>query len=216
MCFFKKPFAKFSIMAQVPPVYPNKPYSLALTLLIAVAAGCQSQPQPTNRTAAPATVLVNTHPDISVRNNALALLQNLLGEEQDVAKVLYLKSASDATKRLLKDISATAKQYHTEIEDIAKQLPDFDVKNQDLPSGEVAARKAETKTTEHAILHSHGADFEFEILLSQAQALDYGSHLAGLIASNETNSTRAGQFSALAQELNALYERTALLMKNKN
>ena len=196
-------------------MYP-KIYNLITLALLVGTAGCLSQPQPADRNSAPAAIQANAHPDISVRNNALALLQNLLGDEQDVAKVLILKSASDPTRRLLKDISATAKQYHTEIEAIARQLPDYDVKNLDLPSGEVAARKAESKTTEHAILHSHGADFEFEILLSQAQALDYGSHLAGLIAINETNSTRAGQFSALAQELNALYERTALLMKTKN
>ncbi|HTB83726.1 MAG TPA: hypothetical protein VK742_08735 [Candidatus Sulfotelmatobacter sp.] len=196
-------------------MYPKFCNSITLALL-AGTAGCLSQPQPADRNAAPAAIEANAHPDISVRNNALALLQNLLGDEQDVAKVLYLKSASDTTRRLLKDISATAKQYHSEIEAIAKQLPEYDVKNLALPPGEVAARKAESKTTEHAILHSHGADFEFEILLSQAQALDYGSHLAGLIAINETNSTRAGQFSALAQELNALYERTALLMKTKN
>jgi hypothetical protein len=215
MCSSKKPLAKCSIVTQVPPVYPIKFHSLALALLVG-AAGCQSQPASLGHTAAEATIPVNAHPDISLRNNALALLQDLLGDEQDVAKVLYLKSASDATGRLLKDISATSKEFHSNIEVIAKQLPDYNIKNLDLPPGEVAARKAESKTTEHAILHSSGADFEFEILLSQAQALDYGTHLARVIAANETDSAAVGEFSALAAKLNALYERTALLMRTKN
>jgi hypothetical protein len=195
-------------------VKPNLFQPLALALMVGTI-GCQSPSRPDGGSAAPAIVPVNPHPDIAVRNNALALLQDLLGDEQDVGKVLYLKSASDGTSRLLKDISATAKEYHTKIEASTRQLPGYDIKNLDLPPGEVAARKTESKTTEHAILGSRGADFDFEILLSQAQALDYGTHLARLVAANETDSARNGEFSALAEKLNALYERTELLLKNK-
>jgi hypothetical protein len=200
------------MMAQVSLVNTKFLSFLALVVVMS-ATGCQSPSQPGSRTAVPATITVNSKADIAVRNNALALLQDLLNDEQDVSKVLYLKSASDETSRLLKDISAAAKEYHTKIQAFAEQLPDYDFKKLDLPPGEVAARKAESKTQEHAILHSHGADFEFNILLSQAQALDYGTHLARVIATNETDSTQAGQFSAFAEELNALFERTTLALK---
>lgn len=184
-------------------------------LLIGSAAGCQSPRRPGEYNAVPPKTVSAAKADFGVRDNAFALLYDLLEQEKDVRKVLFIKFESDELNHLVKDISAVAKKYLADFEPLTKALPGYDPKNLGLPPGEVAARNAVSKTKTKAILLSHGPDFEFEMLLSQAQALDYGAHLAQVAAQNETNPNRAGEFSALAGQLNALYERTIFLMRHQ-
>ncbi|MGB6544317.1 MAG: hypothetical protein WBE97_01725 [Candidatus Acidiferrales bacterium] len=76
-----------------------------------------------------------------------------------------------------------------------------------LPPGEVATRAAIQKTKEHEILFSSGQKFEINLLLSQTDALDYGSHLAKIAAENSTSPEQEKKFHSLDVALNALFVR---------
>lgn len=59
------------------------------------------------------------------------------------------------------------------------------------------------------------APFEFQLLLTQAEALSYGLHLAQVAAENEPQTERAREFSSLSAELEQLYEQVLALLRKK-
>ena len=66
--------------------------------------------------------------------------------------------------------------------------PGLNLHAMNLPPGEQAARYAEAKSKEHELLLSSGPHFEFNLLLTQAEALNYGWHLAKVAAENAPES----------------------------
>jgi hypothetical protein len=51
------------------------------------------------------------------------------------------------------------------------------------------------------LLHSKGAEFELQLLLSQNEALVYGANLAQVLAASETDSERAQSLRETADRL---------------
>jgi hypothetical protein len=74
----------------------------------------------------------------------------------------------------------------------------------DLPPGEVAARDATAKTEEHELLLSTGVNFEFNLLYSQAEAENYGQHLAGVAAKNSENPDEEHLFENISKTMEQL------------
>ena len=144
--------------------------------------------------------------DLATRNNALALLDDLLGDEKNVSKVLIIKHNSDALGKLIDNISKTSGESAKMIEAWAKNEPSLNLKGTDLPVGEMAARKAISKTKEHILLHTKDQEFEFQLLLTQSEALNYGSHLAMVVAENEPNADRVREFLRLSSQFRQLNE----------
>lgn len=182
-------------------------------LLVLLVCGCQSVrttavPSQTTPPSADAT----KSSDPAIRNNSLALLSDLMSDEKHLSKILIIKRESRELKELVKDISKTADNAAERLEDLAKQegLP---LENIALPPGEQATRKAIAKTKKDLLLHSKNADFELQLLLTQAQALNYGMHLASVISENEPQPRRAREFSDLSARLKQLYERTVTLLR---
>jgi hypothetical protein len=175
-------------------------------------AACQSPPDHTSpsQNATPATPRNNV--DLAVRNNAFALLADLLNDEKNVSKILLIKFESPEVDRLITEISKTADEGATLLETFSKSDPSLAKTNLDLPPGEKATRDAIAQTKKEQLLHTKGKEFEFELLLTQVQALSYGAHLASVIAANEPLPDRARQFTNLSAQLKRLYgEVTALL-----
>lgn len=152
--------------------------------------------------------------DLQTRNNALALLDDLLGDEKNLSKILIIKHNSDELGKLVGDISKTAGDGAKMLESIAKTEPGLNLKATSLPSGEAAARKAISKTKEHELLHSKDAEFQFQLLLTQTEALNYGSHLAMVVAENESQPERTREFLRLSAELRNLQERVLAMLRN--
>jgi hypothetical protein len=150
---------------------------------------------------------------LEIRNNALSLLCDLLEDEKNLSKLLLIKRETDELDRLVKNISSFAGAGVKELKQVAKADPSLNLKALALPSGETAAREAIAKTKASALLHSSGTDFEFNLLLTQIQALSYGTHLARIAAENEPDANRARQFSDLAAEMQRLYEETVRLLR---
>jgi len=140
----------------------------------------------------------------STFNNSLDLLHDLLGDEKNLSKVLIIKHASPEVKELVKRISKTSKGGLESLDQFAKSgdAPAWD--HLGLPPGERAARDSISKAKEHELLHSSGTEFDFQLLLSQAEALNYGAHLASVAAANDPDAAHASKLSALSRELSEL------------
>lgn len=144
---------------------------------------------------------------IELRNNAASLLDDLLGSEKDVSKILIIKHRPPRVSRVIKAISKTAGDGQDQLEAMAKDDKTLNLHALQLPPGEVATRDAIRKTKEHELLFSWGAKFDMSLLLSQTDALDYGSHLAKIAAENSTSPEQERKFHALGVSLSALYQR---------
>jgi hypothetical protein len=153
--------------------------------------------------------------DLAARNNAMALLNDLLGDEKNVSKILIIKFESREVNQLIKDISAASADGAKLLEATAKSDPGIVLTNLALPPGERAVRKAIAKHKQSLLLRAGTAEFEFEILIAQVEALGYGAPLALVVAENEPRAAQAREFSDLSVRLNQLYERVLGLLRAK-
>jgi hypothetical protein len=144
---------------------------------------------------------------VEVRNNAASLLDDLLGDEKHVSLILIIKHHPAELGHLIKAISKTSGDGGKELEAMAADDKSLNLHALQLPPGEIATRAAISKTQEHELLFSSGEKFEVRLLLTQANALDYGSHLAQIAADNSTSPEQARRFHGLQVRLNALYQR---------
>ncbi len=151
---------------------------------------------------------------MEVRNNASSLLAQLLDEEKNVSKVLIIKHGSRELSGLIKAISTAAAEGAKRLKALAQDDPTLDLKRPELPAGEKASRDAEGKAEEHELLLSRGADFEFALLLTQAQALNYGAHLAKVAADNSENHEEADALLTISRTLNQLLNQVKAMMRS--
>jgi hypothetical protein len=187
----------------------------ALLLLCSLCA-CQSTRQPAAASPSPAVAGPGKNGfDIQTRDNALALLDDLLGDEKNLSKILIIKHNSDELGKLVEDISKTAGNGAKMLEALAKTQPGLNLKATSLPRGEVATRKAISKTKEQLLLHSKEAEFEFQLLLTQVEALNYGAHLAMVVADSETDANGTREFLRLSAQLRDLRERVEAMLRTK-
>jgi hypothetical protein len=70
-----------------------------------------------------------------------------------------------------------------------------------LPPGETAARDATAKSKEHELLFSKGVNFEFNLLYSQAEAENYGQHLAAVAAKNSVRPDEQHLFETISKTM---------------
>ena len=164
-------------------------------------------------TASPAAASVDSS-TLAVRNNAASLLSQLLGQEKNVSKVLIIKHASRELSGLIKAISTAAADGGKRLKGLAQDDPTLDLRRQELPAGEKASRDALGKTEEHELLMSSGVDFEFTLLLTQAQALNYGSHLAKVAAENSEDPEEADAFLTMSRTLDQLLTQVKAMMRS--
>lgn len=158
-------------------------------------------------------VATNQTVDLPTRNNALALLYDLMGDEKNLSKVLLIKHPSEQLRKLVKDISSAAGEGVKMLDSMAKKEPGLNLKQTDLPRGETATREAISKTKEHALLHSADAEFELQLLLTQTDALNYGAHLAQVAAANESEAESRQKLSSLSAQLTALQEQVVAMLR---
>jgi hypothetical protein len=178
-----------------------------LLLFLGGLCGCQSLKHPN---AKPATEPANSETrghDLRTRDNALALLDDLLNDEKNLSKILIIKRNSEELGRLIENISKTAGEGADLLESLAKKDAHLNLKQTDLPPGEITTRKAISKTKEQVLLHSKDDEFEFQLLLTQVEALNYGAHLAQVAAENEPQAERTRDFLRLSSQLSDLREK---------
>lgn len=154
--------------------------------------------------------------DATTRNNACALLDDLLGDEKNLGKILIVKRESPELKRLVKDISETASRGAKLLQSLAKNDPSLRLEDLGLPPGEQAARKAIARRTRYELLHASGVEFERRLLLTQVQALNYARHLAAVVAENEPQPAHAREFADLSAQFQHLHEQATTMLATKH
>jgi hypothetical protein len=151
---------------------------------------------------------------IALRNNSASLLYDLLGDEKNVSKILLIKFDRKELNSLIKAVSATAGDGAKQLDKLAKADPTLNLHAIQLPEGETATRTAIGKTKEHELLLLSGEDFEFSLLLTQAEAMSYGWHLAEIAAENSSQPEQVREFKSLGIVMKDLYKQVVVLMRS--
>jgi len=159
---------------------------LLMMLLLAPGGGAAAD----SKTAPPARIL----------SHGYALLFDLLGDEQNVSKLLIVKRDRPELKKLVKQISDTAGKAHKDLEKLAKHA-NIDIKDLGLPDAETQARKSISQEKAKTLLAEKGNDFEIALLLTQNEALTYGLHLAKVLAASETHADRLRLLQGISSNL---------------
>jgi hypothetical protein len=149
---------------------------------------------------------------LEIQNNATSLLYDLMADEKNVGKILTLKRTSEEFGAFIKTIAATAAKNEKQLEHLAANDPDLNLRAMDLPPGEKAVRDATSKTKEHELLFSSGKEFEFNLLFSQAEALNYGWHLAKVAAENSSSAQEIKTFGAMGDGMEKFYKQVITRM----
>lgn len=182
-------------------------FHVAIACLVLSAAGCVHSPQPSAPRTAPATE------KLGLRNNAASLLADLLGDEKNVSKVLIIKQNSAELGMLIKSISTMTGSAADRLAQLAKADPTLNLHDLGLPAGEKATRDAIAKTKTHDLLLTSDKEFEFNLLLTQAQALSYGSHLAKVAADNSSQPDQIKAFQSFEVAMNNMYGQVVAMMR---
>src|SRR3954470_2274348 len=140
-----------------------------------------------------------------------ALLFDLLGDEQNVSKLLIVKRDRPELKKLVKEISTASGKAHKELEKLDKH--GINLKDQGLPTAETQARKSISHEKGKTLLAEKGSDFEIALLLTQNEALTYGSHLAQVVAKGETDADRVRFLQQVSADFNRLRDEVMQMLR---
>lgn len=160
----------------------------------------------------PIREVVTETPGASTRNNCYSLLFQLLNEEKDISLLRFIKHEQDDVKRLINRIARTSKAGAEMVERFAKQDRSLNLTDIRLPSGETDTRDAIAETKKHELLHEKGQGFELSLILSQAEAVRYASHLAKVAAKNDSQPERSQALARLSGEMESLYQELSAML----
>ena len=183
-------------------------HGIILLFLMALFCGCTQ-----TKHLEPGKAKLPVDKKLETRNNAASLLYELLGSEKNVSKILIIKSNSESLGRLIKAISEQSADYQKRLDSLASNDVNLNLQTMELPPGEKATRAAVAKTEEHELLFSSGKEFEFKLLLTQAEALSYGGHLAFIAAENSSRPEEVHIFSLMSQNMNSLHDQVIVQLR---
>jgi hypothetical protein len=172
-----------------------------LLILLALAVGCAAtvQPGPTAPSASP----------------GYALLDQLMGQEKDVSKILIIKDADAPISTLIKEIAAASDIAADKLQDFARQDAALNLKDTGLPDIEIRTRDAIASTQTHELLFNSGRNFEARLLFTQADAMNYAAHLAKVLNETEKDPARKQFLADLEKQSTDFYARILALLANK-
>ena len=179
---------------------------MVMSLAACVLTGCQSPKinSPSGNSA-------------STRNNGYSLLHQLLDEQKDVSLLRFIKPEQTDVKKLVKRIATTCGTGAKLLEKFARDDPSIRLDDLRLPPVEVGTRDAIASTKQKELLSQTGDTFELTLLLTQAEALSYGWHLAKVTSENEPQPYRARALAGLSKDMQNLYQEVfGLLLAKTN
>ena len=135
-----------------------------------------------------------------VRDEGYSLLYTLADKQSNVGKILIIKSANAKVSTEIKQIAQIFSEAKERLDGFAKEDSGLSFKLSHLPSMEEKTRAAIQSTTTKDLLFSSGKTFELRLLLTQVQALDYASHLAGQLADVDGNVKRKEFLTQFAKQ----------------
>lgn len=140
-------------------------------------------------------------------DHGYALLLDLLADESKVADILAIKSPSEPTAVLLRDISAAAKAGEAGLRPLLSGPPAISTETTGLPIIETDARNRIANRETVALLLAGGDSFERRILLTQDKACGYLAALAASLATADPESDRRERLEALSSTFDRLAAR---------
>jgi hypothetical protein len=143
----------------------------------------------------------------AVRNQGYSLLYQLVSDEQNVSKLLIVKKENADLGALIKDIARVSGEATKELERFSKADSHLHLKMPGLPVVEQQTRDLIAKTKAKELVSKTGEKFEVRLVLTQAEALTYGAHLAVAIIGNETDPARRQFLSKVSEDYQELHQR---------
>ena len=178
-----------------------------MAMVICLLTGCQLfQTSPSSKNIA----------SQSTRNNCYSLLHQLLNDEKDVSMLRFIKREQPEVKILIGKIAKHSADGSKLLEEFAKHDPSIVLEDIRLPSGEMATRDSIASTKKKELLGQSGDEFELSLLLAQAEALSYASHLAEVAGKNETQPDRARALKVLSDDMSNLYHEVFVMLLSKS
>ena len=182
------------------------PLLTAMLSVACVLSGCQS-PKPKAPSGSSAAQ--------STRNNCYSLLHQLLNDQKNVSLLRFIKREQEDVKTLVKKIAANSATGAKLLEEFARHDPSITLDDIRLPPGEAATREAIASTKEKELLSQTGGEFELSLLLTQAEALSYASHLAKVAGENESQPDRASALAGVSKDMENLYQEVFAMLLSK-
>ena len=142
----------------------------------------------------------------SPRNQGYSLLYGLVSRQKDVDKLLLIKSETPEVQTVIKKIAAATANATARLEEFAKKDSSLELEVESLPVPEQKTRSAIESSKTRSLLFSGGSQFEVRLLLSQAQGMSYGGHLAEVVSGLDSDPERKQYLSDLSVELLKLHD----------
>jgi len=152
---------------------------------------------------------------LRARNNAASLLHTLLGDEKNVGKLLIIKRDREELHRVIKHVASVCDEAHKRLAQWAREDSSLNLRDTALPAAERAARDSASKAKSSELLRASGDEFEFNLLLTQVEALGYAVHLAQVAGANEPQPQRAREFFAIRDQMQQLRDEVLALLKSQ-
>ena len=178
------------------------PLLTAMLSVACVLSGCQSP-----KARAPS----GSRAAQSTRNNCYSLLHQLLNDQKNVSLLRFIKREQKDVKALVKKIAAKSATGAKLLEEFARHDPLLTLDDIGLPPGEAATREAIASTKKKELLSQTGGEFELSLLLTQAEALSYASHLAKVASENDLQSDRVRALAGLSEDMATLYHEVFMM-----
>jgi hypothetical protein len=176
---------------------------LFLSLYALVLTGCGTTP------AGP-----STGPE-TARNEGYSLLYDLARKQKDVNKLLLIKKEQPDVKDLIEEIARVMSDAEKQLKEFANEDRTLNLKTQSLPWTEEKTRGSIESAQAKQLLLSSGQQFELRLLLSQAQGLTYGAHLARVLQGQERDIRRKMFLEELLRQCERLNDQVIHLLSSR-
>ena len=140
------------------------------------------------------------------------LLYALLSKQSRLDGILIVKSASKQTEQLLREIAAASGEGVSQLEAFAKTDERLLINWTGLREVEARVRDSIESAIGKQLLFA-GDDFELRVLLTQAEALQYGAHLGRIIGGIDQDEQRSAWAQRLADQYDGLRDRVVASLK---
>jgi hypothetical protein len=137
-----------------------------------------------------------------------------LNDQKNVSLLRFIKHEPEDVKSLVKRIAAASGAGASLLEKFARDDPSLTLDDLRLPAGEAATREAIASTRKKELLGQTGSDFVLSLLLTQAEALSYASHLAKVAGELDSQPARARALADLSKEMENLYHQVFVLLRS--
>lgn len=147
-----------------------------------------------------------------IRNEGYSLLYTLMDQERNVGKILIIKRIDEPSANLIKAISERCGQAKDKLDELQERYPGIDMEMTHLPVIEQKARDSIASAATKQLLFSAGELFRARLLLTQAEAMKYGAHLAKALHDQEINEERKPFLDELSKDLTDFHDQVVELV----